>query len=158
MENQDIRLIRLPAMRVASFYAFGASPETESWEKLVTWAKAHSCWGESPTIRIFGFNNPDPSAGSPNYGYEFWLTINPEISLENGTSIKEFPGGLYGVLRCEVTKDSWENIPASWRKLVSWLESSHYKHGNHQWLEEHLTRLESNDSGFVLDLFIPISE
>lgn len=158
MENQDVRIIRLPAMRVASFYAFSASPEFEAWEKMMTWAKAHSCWQEPPATRIFGFNNPDPSAGSPNYGYEYWITINPEISSENGTAIKEFPGGLYAVLRCEVSSDPWESIPAAWQKLVAWLEASHYKHGKHQWLEEHLTRFASNDNGFVLDLYIPITE
>jgi len=158
MEKQDIRIIYLPAMRVASFYAFSSSPETEAWEKMITWAKAHSCWHEPPATRIFGFNNPDPSAGSPNYGYEFWLTIGPDMQLDNETAAKDFSGGKYGVLRCAVSGNPWDIIPASWGMLVKWLESSHYKHGNHQWLEEHLTRLESNDKGFILDLYIPITE
>lgn len=158
MENQDVRIIRLPAMRVASFYAFSASPEAQAWEKMVPWAKAHSCWQEPPATRIFGFNNPDPSAGSPNYGYEFWLTIGSQITADKGLTIKEFPGGLYGVLRCEVSDNPSESIPESWKTLVRWLESSHYKHASHQWLEEQLTRIESVDKGFVLDLYLPISE
>jgi AraC family transcriptional regulator len=145
-------------MRVVSFYAFSSSPETEAWEKAIAWAKAHSCWHEPPATRIFGFNNPDPSAGSPNYGYEFWLSIGPEIQADNETTIKEFSGGMYAVTRCDVPGNPWDIIPASWGKLVKWLESSHYKHGNHQWLEEHLTRFESNDQGFVLDLYLPITE
>jgi hypothetical protein len=75
MEKENIRIITLPAMRVGSFYAFSSSPETDAWNKAVCWEKSHGNWQEPPTTRIFGFNNPDPSAGSPNYGYEFWLTI-----------------------------------------------------------------------------------
>ena len=158
MEYQDVLIINLPAMKVASFYAFSSSPETDAWEKMVVWAKAHSCWQDPPAVRVFGFDNPSPSTGSPNYGYEFWLTLNPQVAVDADTSIKEFPGGLYGVSRCEVTDNPWESIPAAWSKLVQWMESSHYEHGNHQWLEEHYTRFDSNKNGFVLDLLIPLTE
>ena len=158
MENLDIRFISLPAMRVVSFYAFSSNPETQSWEKTVTWAKAHNCWQEAPTIRVFGFNNPDPTAGSPNYGYEYWLSVGDDVQSDNNTTIKEFSGGMYAVLRCVVSSSPWEIIPASWGQLVKWLESSHYKLGNHQCLEEHLTRFDSNDQGFILDLYLPITE
>jgi len=159
MENQDIRIINLPAMRVATFYAFSASPELESWQKVVTWAKSHDCWQEPPSRRIFGFNNPNPSAGSPNYGYEFWVAIDPDMQPDSETLIKEFSGGLYGVLNCDVSEGNpYDIIPSTWGNLVKWLESSHYKQGNHQCLEEHLTRFDSTDQGFILDLYIPITE
>jgi AraC family transcriptional regulator len=159
MKNQEIRIVTLPAMRVVSFHAFGPSPEAEAWEKMSNWAKAHACWQDPPVVRIFGFNNPDPSAGSPNYGYEFWVTINPDEQVDGDARIEEFSGGLYGVLNCDVSSgDPGDIIPSTWSKLVTWLESSHYKHGNHQWLEEHLTRGDSVDNGFILDLYIPISE
>lgn len=158
MVNQDIRIISLPVMRVVSFYAFSSSPETQSWEKAVTWAKAHNFWHEAPVTRIFGFNNPDPSAGSPNYGYELWLTVGVDVQPDYDTKVKEFSGGTYGVLRCNVSGSPWDIIPASWGELVKWLESSHYKLGNHQCLEEHLTRFDSNDQGFILDLYLPITE
>jgi predicted transcriptional regulator YdeE len=56
------------------------------------------------------------------------------------------------------TADPFDIIPATWQKLVMWLESSHYHMGKHQWLEEHLTRYETNEKGFILDLYLPISE
>jgi AraC family transcriptional regulator len=159
MEKQNIRIINLPALRVASFYAFSASPEMDAWEKMVVWAKAHSCWHEPPATRIFGFNNPDPSIGSPNYGYEYWLSLGPDVQSDSELQVKEFSGGLYGVLHCDVSEgDPYEIIPSTWGELVRWLESSHYKPGNHQCLEEHLTRFDSNDKGFVLDLYIHITE
>jgi DNA gyrase inhibitor GyrI len=158
MEEQNVRIIKLPAMRVVSFHAFSKSPETDAWVKLAAWAKAHDCWQEAPARRIFGFNNPDPSPGSPNYGYEFWLTINNDFEENNGIKIIDFPGGLYAVMNCDVSGDPWEIIPATWGKLVKWLESGHYKHGNHQWLEEHLSRGDMDDQGFILDLYLPIVE
>jgi len=158
MEDQDIRIVTLPAMKMASFYAFSSSPETEAWNKVVDWAKSHGCWQEAPTVRIFGFNNPDPSPGSPNYGYEFWLTIGDDMQSDSVINVKEFSGGLYGVLRCNVTANPWDDIPTAWGKLVKWLESSHYKYGKHQWLEEHLSRPNGIEKDFVLDLFLPIFE
>jgi AraC family transcriptional regulator len=158
MANQDIRIMSLPAMRVASFYAFSTSPEIQSWEKTVAWAKAHNCWQEAPITRIFGFNNPDPSVGSPNYGYEYWLSVGPDVQADFDTKVKDFSGGTYGVLRCEVSGNPWDTIPSAWGELVKWQESSHYKLGNHQCLEEHLTRFDSIEQGFILDLYLPITE
>jgi AraC family transcriptional regulator len=158
MTTEQVRIVSLPPMRVASFYAFGESPETAAWDKMVRWAKSHSLWLEPPDIRVFGFNNPDPAEGSPNYGYEFWLTSNHEILQDEEMKIKQFTGGLYAVMHCDVPGDPGEFIPSTWGKLVEWHESSHYQLGNHQWLEEHLSRGDTNMAGFVLDLFLPISK
>jgi AraC family transcriptional regulator len=158
MAGEQIRIIILPTMKVASFYAFSASPETEAWEKTMIWAKAHGYWKEPPGVRIFGFNNPDPSEGSPNYGYEFWLTVGPEVQENDEIKIKQFTGGLYAVMRCDVSGNPEDFIPPAWSRLVKWRESSHYQFGNHQWLEEHLTRTDTNATAFVLDLYLPISE
>ncbi len=158
MNNQDVHIVTLPPMRVASFYAFSSSPEADAWGMLVTWAKAHGCWQDAPTRRIFGFNNPDPSAGSPNYGYEYWLTIGREEEANGPVNTNDISGGMYAVLHCEVLPGAFDIIGETWRKLVKWLESSHYQVGSHQWLEEHLTRCDSHDQGFVLDLYLPITE
>lgn len=158
MANQEIRIVTLPPMRVASFYAFSSSPEVDAWNKLVPWAKAHAYWQVPPARRIFGFNNPDPSAGSPNYGYEFWLTVDPDIDCDEQVRIKDFSGGMYAVLNCAVTFDNLDIIGTSWSRLIIWFESSHYKHGTHQWLEEHLSRSDLQAQGFDLDLYLPINE
>ncbi len=158
MEDQEIRIITLPPMRVASFYAYSENPEQEALSKLFSWATAHGCWQAAPTTRLFGFDNPSPSEGSPNRGYEVWLTIEQDVHTDADLKIKEFPGGLYGVMRCDVTGDPFDIIPAAWQKLVRWLESSQYHFGNHQWLEEHLSRAEPSETGFILDLYIPITK
>jgi DNA gyrase inhibitor GyrI len=114
MNGEEIRIITLPPMRIASFYAFGKNPETSACAKMIEWAEAHSCWLEPPAVRVFGFNNPDPADGSPNYGYEFWLTIGPEVHQEEDFKIKQFAGGLYAVMNCDVTGDPREIIPTTW--------------------------------------------
>jgi AraC family transcriptional regulator len=158
MDDPEIRIETLPAMQVAVFYAYSETPEHDAWQKLVTWAKSHGCWQEAPATRIFGFDNPSTSVGSPNRGYEFWITVGPEIQSDQEVKVKQFSGGNYAVLRCNVGGNPFDIIPASWGKLVHWRETSHYAYGNHQWLEEHLTRNVTNDDYFVLDLYMPIAE
>lgn len=160
MSSLEVRIVELEPMRVASFYAFGDVPETAAWEKLFTWLEKNKP-EDLKDRRIFGFNNPNPSSGSPNYGYEFWLTVEPEAEPDEEMRIVEFSGGLYAVTRCEVKGDPYETIPTTWKELVQWLVNSKYKHAKHQWLEEHLwppPDQSQNIEELVLDLYAPIAE
>jgi DNA gyrase inhibitor GyrI len=143
-------------MRVASGHAYGEGPEQAAVQKLIAWAKPLGLLDDPQKYRVFGFNNPDPTPGSPNYGYEFWIVVGSDVEPEGEIVIKEFPGGLYAVTRCEV-KNPWEDIPGTWRRLAMWRENSQYQVADHQWLEEHLGPLESSEE-FVLDLYLPIAE
>ena len=82
MNTLDVRLVTLAPMRVASFYGFGPSPELVAWEKLMAWSRPKGLLDGPTRARIFGFNNPNPSAGSPNYGYEFWIEVGPEETVD----------------------------------------------------------------------------
>lgn len=157
MDQLEVRIVRLEAMRVLSFHAFGASPEDAAWKKLEAWAKPRGYLDQPETHRIFGFNNPDPSEGSPNYGYEYWKQVGPEEQGDEQAEIKHFAGGLYAVTRCVVTGEHYEIIGATWHKLIAWQQNSRYKHAHHQWLEEHLF-IGKTPGGFTLDLYMPISE
>jgi AraC family transcriptional regulator len=156
MSELDVRIVKLEPMRVASAHAYSASPEHGAMEKLIAWAKPKGLLENPGKHRVFGFNNPDPSPGSPNYGYEFWIVVGPDVEPEGEIKIKDFSGGLYAVTRCEV-KNPWEDIPTTWRRLAAWRENSKYRGANNQWLEEHLSPLGSSDE-FVLDLYLPIAE
>ncbi len=103
--------------------------------------------------RFFGFNNPDPSPGSPNYGYEQWLTVGPDIQPEGDVKIKNFGGGLYAVTRCKLPQ-----ITETWRRLAAWREDSRYKYGHSQWLEESLSPAGTPLEDHVLDIYLPIAE
>ena len=156
MNDFTVQIVKLDPMRVASVHAFGASPENEAKEKLISWAKPRRLLETPKKCRIFGFNNPDPSPESPNYGYEFWITIESDMEPTDEIKIKEFPGGLYAIARCEV-KDPWRDIPNTWKQLAIWRENSRYEEANHQWLEENIGPLVTSN-GFTLDLFLPITE
>ena len=157
MSELDVRIVKLEPMRVASFLGFGESPEGLAWAKLIPWAKEKGLLDDPEKHRLFGFNNPNPSKGSPNYGYEVWIVIGPDIEAEGEVEIKNFPGGLYAVTPCVVPKGFFDVIGDTWKRLVTWRDDSKYKCGNHQWLEESLP-LELPDTEFVLDLYLPISE
>lgn len=157
MSELDVRIVKLEPMRVASAHAHSASPEQDAMEKLIAWAKPKGLLDDQETHRVFGFNNPDPSPGSPNYGYEFWIMIGPDVEPAGEIKVKEFAGGLYAVTRCEVSGDAYEVIPATWKQLVIWLENSKYRGGTHQWLEECLSPIGGTEE-FILDLYMPIVE
>jgi AraC family transcriptional regulator len=146
----NVRIVTLPAMRVASFYGYGAEPEMMAHQKLAAWAGPRGLLQPNSGRLVFGFNNPSPSSGSPNYGYEFWMTLDADEDPGEGIDVKQFDGGLYAVTRCVGT----QIIGEVWERLAAWRNGTHYRFGNHQWLEEHIDVW--NDDQFVLDLFLPI--
>lgn len=161
MKELDVRIVELEAIRVASVYAFGESPETDAWDKAVAWLNKKDLIDQFDNNRIFGFNNPNPSPGSPNYGYEFWITVGLDVEPEEDVRIKEFGGGLYAVTKCEVKGEPYETIPATWKQLVQWLVDSKYRHANHQWLEEHFwppANTTQQIEELILDLYAPIAK
>ncbi len=158
MAELEVRIVKLEPIHVASAHGFGQEPENLAWEKLVAWSKPKGFLNDLKQHRIFGFNNPNPSPGSPNYGYEFWMVVGRDVKPEGEIEIKDFPGGLYAVTRCDVGDNPGESIPETWKKLVMWREDSKYKAANHQWLEEHISGQGVPNDRFVLDLYMPISE
>jgi DNA gyrase inhibitor GyrI len=158
MTEKDIRIVKLEPMRVACVNGFGESPEGQAFDKIKAWAKAHNLF-DQPS-RLFGYNNPNPAPGSPNYGYDVWMTVDETVKVDGEAREIRFPGGLYAVTRCPVKDPMDGDIGRSWKKLVTWREQSKYQHGCHQWLEEHIGSLAEmdNNQNFTLDLYLPIRE
>jgi AraC family transcriptional regulator len=157
MAELEVRIVELEPMRVASVWGFGEEPEGIAFTKLDAWAGPKGLRDDPEKHRVFGFNNPDPYPGSPNYGYEVWIEVGPEVEPEGDVRIVGFDGGLYAVVRCEVPAGQYEVIGATWKKLVTWREDSKYRYGHTQWMEQ---SLPSSGPGieFVLDLYMPIAE
>lgn len=154
MNDLTVRIVMLEPLRVASFHGFGPNPEHLAAEKLAAWAGPRGYLADGTHPRIFGFNNPNPSPGSPNYGYEFWLVVGPEVEATAEAPVLEFEGGLYAVARCQGVA----SIGTTWGRLVEWLTGSRYGPGGHQWLEEHLTpAFPAADDALLLDLYAPIA-
>ena len=158
MSELNVQIVKLEPMRVASAYGFGSSPEMVAWQNLVAWAKPKGFLDDPENHRIFGFNNPDPSPGSPNYGYEFWMEVGPDVAPggvpEGEIRVQDFAGGLYAVTGCVGV----ETITATWKALVEWVAGSRYGNGRHQWLEQHLSPDGTPPDALKLDLFLPITE
>jgi DNA gyrase inhibitor GyrI len=160
MNGLKVRIVRLEPLRIAAALGFGESPELQAAGKLMAWVESQGLLGEINSHRFFGFNNPSPSAGSPNYGYEQWMTLDRPAQADEEVEIKEFPGGQYAVARFEGIPN-----PEKWQQLVAWLEDSRYKFARHQWLEELLTPQFFLPGGEALtedqlafDLYLPIAE
>lgn len=150
----DVRIVELQPMRMASVQGFGQCPEELSQKKLLAWARSHNLLGKSSLPRFFGFNNPDPTPASPNYGYEFWMAVGEDVKAEGEIQIKSFTGGLYAVMRCKNPM----TCPDAWKQLVQWLETSPYHKGDHQWLEEHMSFIDLPVEEILLDLYLPIQK
>lgn len=165
MSELEVRIIKLEPMCVASALGFGDHPEEMAWNKILSWAKPLGVLDDLKTARFFGFNNPDPSPGSPNYGYEQWIVVGSDAQASGDIKMKDFPGGLYAVTRCKLN-----NIGEMWQRLVVWRDGSKYQCASHQCLEEVLNREEiltpdgnklPDDIVFqtmTLDLYLPIAE
>ncbi|MFU8825986.1 MAG: effector binding domain-containing protein [Brevefilum sp.] len=154
MEALNVRIETLPPMRVISAYGFGPQPEDIAARKMEAFLEQKGLLEEyGHTIPHYGFNNPSPSSGSPNYGYEVWAAVPPEITPEDDLQVVMFPGGLYAV----TSFTNLEHITEVWAALVRWREDSPYLPGDHQWLEHLLNPLEKDYTKFTFDLYLPIT-
>ena len=160
MDELDVRIVHLEPMRVAYTLGFGPSPEAQAWDQLFHWIEARGLLQGISAHRFFGFNNPNPTPGSPNYGYEQWVTVDETAQPAGEVHIKEFSGGLYAVARCKGV----DQIYPTWQQLVLWQEDSRYRMASNECLEECLTPqvfLAAGGPDFselVFDLYHPIAE
>lgn len=154
MSEIEVKIIKLEEMRVVSAYGFGAEPEGVAWEKLKVFGLEKGLFKEGVYPKTYGFNNPNPSQGSPNYGYEIWLPVAEGVEPDGNLRVVNFSGGLYAV----TTFKGLENIGETWGKLVKWREGSKYKQAHHQWMEELTTEPDASPEEYVFTIYLPISE
>ena len=154
MTQIDVRIVTLEPKHIASALGFGEGPEGMAWEKILNFLHEKDLWPQMEDLEYFGFNNPDPTPASPNYGYEQWVVVPEGISGSDSVEIKQFAGGLYAVTRCE----GIPNIFEQWKKLFAWREDSPYLSGTHQWLEQWVNPTQDglSEEKMVMDLYIPI--
>lgn len=150
MSDLHVTLVELPLMTVAYARAFGESPEAAAWEMLRAWAEPRGLLNDLAQHPVFGFNNPPPAKGKDEYGYEFWIRVDPEDMDEEDLAVKEFPGGLFATAATDL-----RHIGETWQNLWDWAQ----EHG-HRWrkaheLEKHLNPLDPPDD-LQLELFLPI--
>ena len=152
---QDVRIVELPDMRVVSALGFGESPEPMAFDIMERFCAEHGLDSEDGTHRYFGFNNPNPSPGSPNYGYELWLTVGDDVEAGDGADveIKHVPAARYAVHRFT----GLENIGREWQALVHRVEDSGHQVGRGNCLEQLRTPTDRAPEEWVFDLYLPIA-
>jgi DNA-binding transcriptional MerR regulator/DNA gyrase inhibitor GyrI len=154
----NVRIVKLPAMTVASYRAESSTPEDDCskvFNQFVLKNNLHKRDG----FRFFGFNNPSPSEGNPVYGYEMWVTISNDFEVPQPLVKKHFGGGLYASISTQMNE-----IGERWKHLYDWSKNNdkYDVDFSFQWLEECSMDFETfisekvKDSEKQLDLLEPI--
>jgi hypothetical protein len=90
MSELQVRIVDLEPMRCAGASGYGPEPEGLAWDALLKWAEPIGLLNKPH--RFFGYNNPNPSPGTPNYGYDQWITTNP-YKWKDRSKSRSFPAG-----------------------------------------------------------------
>jgi len=150
------RTIELDPARVVSALGYGKSPEEQAWGLINRYAETHGLQLWDGTHRFFGFNNPDPTPGSPNYGYEQWITAPGDSDPGEPLEVKQFAGGRYATLHLR----GLAAIGTAWQQLVAWVEDQGYQiaPSEHACLEELRTSLDRPEEEWEFDLYLGITD
>ena len=150
----EVRIEELEPMRVVSAFGFGVSPEPQAWDLIFSFAREHGI--DPGEQRFFGFNNPNPSPGSPNYGYEQWMTVGQDVEVEPPLRIKQLSPGRYAVTRFT----GLDHITDRWQALVRWCEEHEHRISSEQerCLEEHLNPDETEPDKWTFDLHLGLGD
>jgi len=156
MSERVVSIVNLPPMRVASALGFGKEPEHQASTMITEFAKKAGIELDFNKIRMYGFDNPSPSAGSPHYGYEFWLPVDDSVEAIDPIQIKQFTGGMFATTRFT----GLSNIGRVWGELVAWVENSPYAFGSDfcRCLEKNDTPFEQDPEKWTFDLYLSVSE
>ncbi len=155
MDELIVNIVQLEPMRAVTTVGFGQGPEEIAWNRMTAWAKQKGLWKDGKARRFFGMDTSSPSPASPNYGYQVWMTVEPEVAGEGEITVTQMPGGLYAVTRV-VVHNPWEDIPSTWKRLMAWVEKSPYQLNHQQCYEETFWSDEPDYHSFTLDLFLPV--
>ena len=152
--NDEVRIVTLEAMRVASTRTISVQPESDGWNKLKPWATKKGIFDDEENHPIFGFDNPGPHEKDEanRYGYEHWIKVDNSTVVDGEFTIREIPAQKYAVLRCKGV----ENIGKKWKELVSWRSRSKYEHECANCVEKIVDRNAMGPDDLILDLYLPI--
>ncbi|ADL53021.1 MerR family transcriptional regulator [Clostridium cellulovorans] len=153
-DNNNVRFITLPPMRVAYNIAVGISPEDEAIAPVVKWVEESKLMG---ITRLLGGNvKPFPSESSPEYGYGMCAAIPESVEIPAHLKEMRLPGGLYAVM------PSSDDIYGSWQLLMKQLEENNeYKPDSSRLcFEEHIRNDNADGQGsqFILNLLEPVKK
>ncbi len=158
--TNDVRLVKLPRMIIASYSALSETPENDCWEKIASLINEYSL-NQKPGFRHFGFGYNNSKG---EYGYEMWVTVPESFEVPKPFVRKEFCGGLFAALPTYLSI-----IGERWDQLNEWIkESEEYEvdwqpDNLREYLEECMdyetfNSQETEESKKQLDLLLPIKQ
>jgi DNA gyrase inhibitor GyrI/DNA-binding HxlR family transcriptional regulator len=150
-DEMEVKIVELKPMRVASFRAVSVSPEHDATEMLLRWATGKGYLNDLEKHPIYGFNNPNPTTGKKEYGYEFWIKVDEDYTEED-INLKDVPGGRYAVTTCR----NLSEIGELWRRLGNWVKENGYEYNKDAECLEKTHNIAASDDQLVLDLYAPI--
>jgi DNA gyrase inhibitor GyrI len=150
----DVRIETVGPQHVAWVRAFSQRPEEDAWRILSAWARPAGLFDKPEEHPVFGFNNPSPTRGVREYGYEFWIGVERDALPPDGIGLKEFEGGLYAVMSCALGPE----MPQCWMALVRWVQSSRFKWRRSVHELERLRNFAAAPDEVLVDLCLPIEE
>jgi hypothetical protein len=70
----NVRIVSLPPMAVAAYCVESTTPEDDCRAVINKFVLENNLHKMS-RFRYFGFNNPNPTEETTDYGNEFWVTV-----------------------------------------------------------------------------------
>lgn len=111
LTDQDIRIIYLPPVTVASALGIGDEAEHESDVIMSKFINDIDLFKVYPSARFYGFNNPKFGEDGEfiRHQYEIWATIPDDLEVSAPLIKKHFDGGLYAAYTSKpVNFDEWK--------------------------------------------------
>lgn len=113
--SNEVRIVRLPKLIVASYAVVSDTPEDDCSEKVIGLIRKYDL-DQKPGFRHFGFGFNDNKG---EYGYEMWVTVSDDFKVPEPFIRKEFPGGLFAALPANLSV-----IGERWDLLQDWILGS----------------------------------
>jgi DNA-binding transcriptional MerR regulator len=168
---QDVRLVYLPPMTVASSHYVGEDSEGNAARPLNKFVLESGLLKIKPDVRHFGFNNSLERAGigEPSPGYEMWVSIPDDMAVPPPLVKKKFHGGLYAAHMIKMgdfdhwlSLQEWVSDSEDYTSDLDSVHSSPSMDGMDPCLEEQLNYFSNvQNPAFVssamqLDLLFPV--
>jgi len=90
---ENVRVVYIPPMTVASVYCTGENSEEKAWQAMTDFIKQNNLIEIKPDLRVFKIAHQN--ATGSNFGDEVWVSIPDTQIIPTGFVKKSFLGGQY---------------------------------------------------------------
>ena len=90
---ENVRVVYVPPMTVASVYVTGENSEEKAWQTIVDFVMENNLVEAKPDLRVFKIAHQNATGSS--FGDEVWVSIPNNIIIPQGITKKRFLGGQY---------------------------------------------------------------